>query len=110
MGFNLKWRSFLQFRANLKSVSHSTVSRGVPVLDEESFRRYPKKIGKSEKRCKYEVHTVRRFEEYLSRHKSKKLGAEIPVDLADFVDWAKREKRKGQRTRHGLAVCTRPVL
>lgn len=64
-------------------------------LDEEGFRRYLKKIGKSEKRCEYEVHNVKRFEEYLSRQKNKKLGEETPEDLADFVYWAKGKREKG---------------
>jgi len=65
----------------------------VLALDEEGFRRYLKKIGKSEKRCGSEVCNVRKFEDYLWRHKSKKLGAENHEDLKDFVNWieGKRE-------------------
>lgn len=62
------------------------------VLDEEGFRRYLKKIGKSEKRCESEVRNVKKFEEYLSRHKNKKLGAETPEDLRDFVNWAEGKR------------------
>ena len=58
------------------------------ILDEQGFRRYLKKTGKSEKRCESEVRNVRKFEEYLSRHKNKKFGAETPEDLRDFVFWA----------------------
>jgi len=67
----------------------------VLVLDEEGFRRYLKKTGHTEKRCEYEVYNVKRLEEYLSRHKNKKLGEESPEDLADFVDWAKGKREKG---------------
>jgi predicted flap endonuclease-1-like 5' DNA nuclease len=63
-------------------------------LDEKGFRRYLKKIGKSEKRCESEVRHMKKFEEYLSRYKNRKLGEETPEDLGDFVNWAmgKREK------------------
>jgi hypothetical protein len=64
-------------------------------LDEESFKRYLKKAGHNEKRCEYEVHNVKRFEEYLSSHKNKELGEETPEDLKDFVDWAEGKKEKG---------------
>ena len=63
-------------------------------LDEEGFRRYLKKIGKSDKRCESEVHRLKKFEEYLSRHKNKKLGAETPEDLSDFVAWAEGKREK----------------
>lgn len=62
------------------------------VLDEEGFTRYLKKIGKSEKRCESEVRKVKKFEEYLSRHKNKNLGAETPEDLRDFVNWAEGKR------------------
>jgi predicted flap endonuclease-1-like 5' DNA nuclease len=66
----------------------------VLVLDEEGFKQYLKGIGKTEKRCESEVRHMKKFEEYLSKHKNKKLGAETPEDLGDFVNWAmgKREK------------------
>jgi hypothetical protein len=64
------------------------------VLDEEGFRRYLKKIGKTEKRCGSEVHNLRKFEEYLSKHKNTKLGAETPEDLKDFVKWAEGKREK----------------
>jgi len=60
----------------------------VLVLDEEGFRRYLKKTGHTEKRCDSEVRRLRTFEEYLSKHKNKKLGAETPEDLKDFTNWA----------------------
>ncbi len=58
------------------------------ILDEQSFRRYLKGTGKSEKRCDSEVRNVRKFEEYLSKHKNKRFGAETPEDLKDFANWA----------------------
>ena len=63
-------------------------------MDEEGFKQYLKGIGKTEKRCESEVRHMKKFEEYLSKHKNKKLGAETPEDLGDFVNWAmgKREK------------------
>lgn len=63
-------------------------------MDEEGFRRYLKKIGKSEKRCDSEVRHMKKFEEYLLKHKNRRLGEEAPEDLGDFVNWAmgKREK------------------
>jgi len=62
------------------------------VLDEEGFRRYLKEIGKSRARCESEVHRMRKFEEYLSRHRDKKLGAETPEDLRGFVEWAEGKR------------------
>jgi len=66
----------------------------VLVLDEGGFRRYLKKIGKSEKRCDSEVRHMKKFEEYLLKHKNRRLGEEAPEDLGDFMNWAmgKREK------------------
>jgi hypothetical protein len=63
-------------------------------LDEEGFRRYLKKTGHTEKRCESEVRRLKKFEEYLSRHKNKKLGAETPEDLGDFVNWAEGKREK----------------
>jgi hypothetical protein len=37
---------------------------------------------------------VKKFEEYLSRHKNKKFGAETPKDLGDFVNWAEGKREK----------------
>ena len=70
------------------------LSDGVLVLDEEGFKRYLRKIGKSEKRCESEVRHMKKFEEYLSRHKNKKFGAETPEDLKDFVNWAEKKREK----------------
>jgi hypothetical protein len=66
----------------------------VSVLDEEGFRRYLKKTGHTEKRCESEVRKLKKFEEYLSRHKNKKLGAETPEDLRGFVNWAEGKREK----------------
>jgi len=62
------------------------------VLDEQGFRRYLKKTGKTEKRCDSEVRNVRKFEDYLSRNKNKRFGAETPEDLRDFANWATARK------------------
>jgi hypothetical protein len=35
---------------------------------------------------------MRKFEEYLSRHRDRKLGAETPEDLRGFVEWAKGKR------------------
>jgi hypothetical protein len=64
------------------------------VLDEEGFRRYLRKTGHTEKRCESEVRNLRKFEDYLARHKNKKLGAETPEDLKDFVNWEEGKKEK----------------
>jgi len=61
----------------------------VMALDEEGFRRYLKKSGKSEKSCDFEVRNMKNFEEYLSEHKDKKLEEASPEDLKDFTVWAK---------------------
>jgi predicted flap endonuclease-1-like 5' DNA nuclease len=63
-------------------------------LDEEGFRRYLKRIGKSEKRCESEVRNAKKFEEYLSGHKNRKFGAETSKDLGDFVSWAEGRREK----------------
>ncbi len=63
-------------------------------MGEEDFRRYLKRVGKSEKRCESEVRRLKEFEEHLLKHKSKKLGAETPEDLTDFVDWAIGKRQK----------------
>ena len=61
-------------------------------MDEESFRRYLKKTGHTEKRCESELSRLRKFEDYLSKHKNKKMGVETPEDLKDFVVWAQGKK------------------
>jgi hypothetical protein len=89
--FNVAY-ALLQFPANLKSDGNNAVPRNVLVVDEESFRRYLKKIGKPAKRCESEIRNVKKFEAYLTRHKNKTLGAETPEDLKGFVDWAKGKR------------------
>ncbi len=61
-------------------------------MDEESFRRYLKKTGHTEKRCESEFSRLRKFEDYLSKHKNKKMGVVTPEDLKDFVVWAQGKK------------------
>lgn len=87
-------RVLLQFPANLKSGSYSIAPRNALVLDEEGFKRYLRKIGKSEKRCDSEVSNVKKFEEYLLRHKNRMFGAETPEDLRGFVNWAEGKREK----------------
>jgi hypothetical protein len=65
------------------------------VLDVANFRRYLKKTGHTDKRCESEVRNVKRFEEYLSSRKNKRLGEETPADLAGFVDWEKGKRAQG---------------
>ncbi len=83
---------FFNFPQILKVDGDSAVARNVLVLDEQGFRRYLKGTGKTEKRCDSEVRNVKKFEEYLSKHKNKKFGAETPEDLRDFVNWAEARK------------------
>lgn len=86
-----KW-IFFNFPQILKDDGDSAVSRNVLILDEEGFRRYLKKTGHTDKRCDSEVRRLKTFEEYLSRYKNKKMGAETPEDLKDFVNWAQGKK------------------
>jgi hypothetical protein len=58
------------------------------VLDEEGFKRYLKKIGRSERKIEFDIRNMKNFEEYLLKHKRKKLEEAAPNDLKDFVDWA----------------------
>jgi hypothetical protein len=58
------------------------------VLDEESFKRYLKKNGRSERKIEFDVRNMKNFEEYLLKHKRKKLEEAAPNDLKDFVNWA----------------------
>jgi len=57
-------------------------------LDDEDFKRYVKKIGRSERKIEFDVRNMKNFEEYLLKHKRKKLEEAAPNDLKDFVNWA----------------------
>ncbi|UCF58483.1 MAG: DUF4332 domain-containing protein [Candidatus Bathyarchaeota archaeon] len=57
-------------------------------MDEEGFKRYLKKIGRSERKIEFDIRNMKNFEEYLLKHKRKKLEEAAPNDLKDFVDWA----------------------
>ena len=57
-------------------------------LDEEGFKRYLKKIGRSERKIEFDIRNMKKFEEYLLKHKRKKLEEATPNDLKDFVKWA----------------------
>jgi hypothetical protein len=83
---------FFNFPQILRAIGSCAVPRDVFVLDEEGFRRYLKKTGHTDKRCDSEVRRLKTFEGYLSRHKNKKLGAETPEDLKDFVNWAQGKR------------------
>jgi len=85
---------FFNFPQILKGDGVSAVARDVMVLDEQGFKRYLKKTGHNEKRCESEVRNVKKFEDYLSSHKNKKMGAETPEDLGDFVNWAEGKREK----------------
>jgi len=63
-------------------------------LDEEGFRRYLKKIGKSERKIEFDIRNMKKFEEYLLKHKGKKLEEAAPEDLKDFVNWAEETGTK----------------
>ena len=63
---------------------------GVMALDEEGFRRYLKKNGRSERKIEFDIHNMKNFEEYLLSQKRKKLEEAAPNDLKDFVNWAEK--------------------
>ncbi|MDH5495795.1 MAG: DUF4332 domain-containing protein [Candidatus Bathyarchaeota archaeon] len=63
-------------------------------MDEEGFRRYLKKIGKSERKIEFDIRNMKKFEEYLLKHKGKKLEEAAPEDLKDFVNWAEETGTK----------------
>ena len=58
------------------------------VLDEEGFKRYLKKAGRSGSKIDFDIRNVKNFEEYLLKHKRKELEEANPNDLKDFVNWA----------------------
>jgi hypothetical protein len=60
----------------------------VRTLDEEGLKRSLKKNGRSERKIEFDVRNMKNFEEYLLRHKRKKLEEAVPDDLKDFVSWA----------------------
>src|SRR5512139_3559072 len=68
------------------------VPQDAQVLDEEGFRRYLKKTGHTDKRCESELNRLKELEDFLTRQNNKKLGAETPEDLKDFVNWAQAKK------------------
>jgi predicted flap endonuclease-1-like 5' DNA nuclease len=70
------------------------IVRDVVPLDEEGFRRYLKKTGKSERKIEFDIRNVKEFEEYLLKHKGKKLEEAASEDLKDFVNWAEETGTK----------------
>lgn len=64
------------------------VSPSVMTLDEEGFKRYLKKTGRSEGKIAFDIRSMKKFEEYLMKHKRKELEEATPDDLKAFVKWA----------------------
>ncbi|UCH32431.1 MAG: DUF4332 domain-containing protein [Candidatus Bathyarchaeota archaeon] len=63
-------------------------------MDEEGFRRYLKKTGKSRTKIEFNLRNVKRFEEHLLQSKRKKLEDAAPSDLKNYVNWAKETGTK----------------
>jgi len=57
-------------------------------LDEEGFKRYLRKAGRSDSKIDFDIRNVKNFEEYLLKHKRKELEEANPNDLKGFVNWA----------------------
>ncbi len=57
-------------------------------MDEEGFKRYLKKTGRSEGKIAFDIRSMKKFEEYLMKHKKKELEEATPEDLKAFVKWA----------------------
>lgn len=70
------------------------IARDVGSLDEEGFKRYLKKTGKSERKIESDIRDMKKFEGYLLMHKGKKLEEAVPEDLKDYVNWAKASGTK----------------
>jgi hypothetical protein len=70
------------------------IARDIMSLDEEGFKRYLKKTGKSERKIEFDIRNLKKFEEYLLKHKGEKLGNATPEDLKDFVNWAEETGTK----------------
>ena len=75
------------------------IARDVVSLDEEGFKRYLKKTGKSERKTESDIRDMEKFEEYLLTHKGKKLEKAVPEDLKDYVNWAEETGTKIWRAR-----------
>jgi hypothetical protein len=70
------------------------IARDVISLDEEGFKVYLKKSGKSERKIEFDIRNLKKFEEYLQMHKGKKLEKAVPEDLKDFLNWAEETGTK----------------
>ena len=70
------------------------IAKNVMTLDEEGFKRYLKKTGKSDRRIEFDICNMRKFEEYLQKHKAKKLEQAAPEDLKNFASWAEETGTK----------------
>ena len=64
------------------------IFRDVAFLDEEGFKRYLKKIGKSERKIEFDIRNMKNFEEYLLKHKGRKLEEAASENLKDYLNWA----------------------
>jgi hypothetical protein len=63
------------------------IVRDMVSLDEEGFRRYLKKTGKSERKIEFDIRNLKKFEEYLLKHKGKKLEEAGYVEIAkEFIE------------------------
>ena len=60
-------------------------------MDEEGFRRFLKRGGRSPSAINRCSHHVRAFEAFLSEHMGKSLEDANPHDLEAFVDWIEAE-------------------
>jgi hypothetical protein len=72
----------------MREVCVCLLPSSVRALDEEGFKRYLKKNGRSKRKIDFDVRNMKNFEEYLLRHKRKKLEEAVPDDMKDFVSWA----------------------
>ncbi len=63
-------------------------------MDEEGFKKYLKKTGRSEAKIEFDIRNMKTFEKHLMEHKGKKLEQETPDDLKDFFEWADETRTK----------------
>ncbi|UCF59327.1 MAG: DUF4332 domain-containing protein [Candidatus Bathyarchaeota archaeon] len=68
-------------------------------MDEEGFREFLKRGGRSQSAIKRCIVYVRKFETYIRNRKgSKKLGEASPENLEDFVEWIERDLKTSAKT------------
>ena len=56
-------------------------------MNEQDFRKFLKKGGRSASACERITEYVQTFEEYLQGHAGKNLQEATPQDLEGFVEW-----------------------